>query len=482
MVSFYWFDYETFGTHPAWDRPCQFAGVRTDSELNVMGDPLVLYCQPPLDYLPHPSACQVTGITPQLAAEQGVVESEFITRIVTQLGYPGTCSVGYNSIRFDDEFTRHTLFRNLHDAYEHEWKDGNSRWDLIDVVRLTRALRPEGIQWPVNEDGSPSNRLEHLSAINSIEHGHAHDAMSDVWATIGMAKLIKKSQPRLFDYVFANRGKAKVAQMLNLRKPTPCLQVSGMIPGSRHNTAMILPLAQHPENANAIIVLDLQHDPRYLTKLDADEIARRLYKPADTADDTPRPGLRTVQINKCPVLVPLNTLRKEDVERLQIDTDQMLEHARWAQELFADDVMGTIKQAMSHQHDRETRVDVDGSLYSGSFLSQADKTRLKELRELTPDQLPVALEGHMGHFDDNRLDEIVWRFQARNYPETLTPAQQQRWLDESAQRLMEGCSPHTLTFKSYETALDSTQWNDAQKPLEKALREYGAFIENKLTT
>ncbi|MFT5897180.1 MAG: exodeoxyribonuclease-1, partial [bacterium] len=206
-TSFYWFDYETFGTHPAWDRPCQFAGVRTDADLNVIGEPLVIYCRQSPDYLPNPEACRITGISPQLANAKGLCEAQFIRLIHEQMTYPGTCSVGYNNIRFDDEFTRHTLFRNLFDAYEQEWKNDCSRWDLLDIVRLTRALRPDGIQWPTNENGLSSNRLEHLSVANGIEHSQAHDAMSDVWATLGMAKLIKQMQPRLFNYAFNQRGK-----------------------------------------------------------------------------------------------------------------------------------------------------------------------------------------------------------------------------------------------------------------------------------
>ena len=430
--SFYWFDYETFGTHPAWDRPCQFAGVRTDKDLNVIGEPLVIFCKQAIDSLPHPGACRVTGITPDQANGAGLVEAEFIRQILDEIGKPGTCSVGYNSIRFDDEFTRHTLFRNFHDPYEQEWKDGNSRWDLLDVVRLTRALRPAGIEWPTNEDGSATNRLEHLSVANGIEHSNAHDAMSDVWATIGIARLIRDTQPRLFDYAFDHRSKQSVGQILNTRERKPCLQISGMIPGNQHHIAPVLPLVQHPDNSNSIIVLDLSQDPSALAGLSADEISRRLYQVADTRvdGDPPRPGLRTVQINKCPVLVPMATLRYEDAQRLQIDQDLISSHLEKARLLFEQDTLDTIKTAMS-RHWSDEPVDVDGSLYSGSFLSQSDKQRLKAVRDCEPEKIA----DHTGFFDDTRLDEMVWRYQARNYPESLDEEQTTRWLEESYERL-----------------------------------------------
>lgn len=474
--TYYWFDYETFGTHPAWDRPCQFAGIRTDMDLNVIGDPLIIFCKQAIDYLPHPDACRVTGITPDLANEKGLVEAEFIGQILQQIGKPGTCSVGYNSIRFDDEFTRHTLFRNFHDSYEQEWKDGNSRWDLLDVVRLTRALRPEGINWPFNEDDSASNRLEHLSVANGIEHSQAHDAMSDVWATVGMARLIRNAQPRLFDYVFSHRSKHSVSQLLNTQERKPCLQISGMIPGSRHHLAVVLPLAQHPDNSNSVIVLDLTHDPSVLVELSSDEMARRLYQPADMRDqnDPPRPGLRSIQINKCPVLVPMSTLRTEDALRMGIDLQLISVHLEKAHKLYDSQVLENIKTTMSRSWSDE-KIDVDGSLYSGSFLSQSDKQRLKAIRGCDPQQL----SDHGGFFDDPRLDEMLWRYQARNYPESLTPEHRIRWLEQCYDRLTDESAPW-LSFNEFETAMNAAQWHENEAQLRESLEKYEASIKHQL--
>ncbi|MGQ7845011.1 exodeoxyribonuclease I [Granulosicoccus sp. 3-233] len=477
MVTFYWFDYETFGTHPAWDHPCQFAGVRTDLDLNVIGEPMTLYCRQPTDYLPHPAACRVTGITPQHANEKGLPETEFIQRIVDEIGRPETCSAGYNSIRFDDEFTRHTLFRNLRDPYEQEWKDGNSRWDLIDVVRLTRALRPEGIQWPVDDDGSATNRLELLSAANGITHSQAHDAMSDVWATIGMARLIRERQPRLFDFVFGHRDKHSVAELLDTRQRKPCLQASGMIPGSRHHLGAILPLMPHPENRNGIIVLDLQQDPRYLLDLDAEEIARRLYQPGNERreGDAPRPGLRTVQINKCPVIVPVSTLREEDASRLDMDRGQISQHARWAEQLCSGDMLKRIGQVMTRSWQDDSLQDIDGTLYSGDFLSTSDKQALADIRTLSPERLAQELDQHAGRFDDRRLDEMIWRYLARNFPEALDADQQRRWKEHCTARLNDE-EAAWLSRQSYQQALNAIDWLPAEQELERALRDYPASI------
>ncbi len=223
--SIYWYDYETFGIDPRYDRLSQFAGIRTDEDLNIISDPLTLYCKPANDCLPDPYACMITGITPQKALADGINEVEFISSIHKEFSTPGTCIAGYNNIRFDDEFTRNALYRNFFNAYSHEWQHGNSRWDIIDTVRLTRALRPEGIIWP-EQDGKPSIRLELLTKANNIKHEAAHDAMSDVYATIAVAKLIKEKQPRLYDYIYGMRKKGEVSKQINLRTRDALLHVS----------------------------------------------------------------------------------------------------------------------------------------------------------------------------------------------------------------------------------------------------------------
>ena len=256
MKTYYWHDYETFGIDPQRDRPAQFAGVRTDEDFNIIDDPLVIYCKPSADYLPNPDACLITGITPQLANQNGVCEAEFIAQIHAELAQPNTCTVGYNNIRFDDEVTRNCLYRNFYDPYAREWQNGNSRWDLIDVVRAARALRPNGIEWPVDDAGIATNRLDKLTVANNIAHEAAHDALSDVTATIALAKLIKAAQPKLFQYLLEHRLKSPVNDLLSLGSFTPLVHVSGMYPTKNHALAIVVAICQHPSHNTGGMVYD----------------------------------------------------------------------------------------------------------------------------------------------------------------------------------------------------------------------------------
>ncbi len=419
--SYYWHDYETTGLSPTWDRPLQFAGVRTDEQFNVIEEPLELYCQLAGDRLISPEACLVTGITPQLVMNKGVREVEFAAAIEAKLAVPGTCGVGYNSIRFDDEITRNTFFRNFMDPYEREWRNGNSRWDLLDILRLTAALRPEGISWPRNEDGTISFRLELLAEENGIIHEKAHDAMSDVYATIGMAKLLNEKKQRLFQFVFQNRSKRAISDLLDLQQKKPVLHVSGMYPGSRQHVAMVMPLCRHPVNSNGIVVFDLSSDPSPLLELSVEEIRERLFTPAaELPEGVERIQLKTVHINRAPVVVPMSVLREPDAERLLIDTDFGESVREWL--LEQPELEAKLAEVFAQSPARSAE-DPEESLYSGGFVSPQDKRLMKQLHA-NPDQF---LQGVEQPFSESRLNELLHRFKARNHIESLSQDEFLRW-------------------------------------------------------
>ena len=446
-TTFYWHDYETWGADPSRDRAAQFAGVRTDLELNPVGRPLMQYCRPADDMLPHPEACLVTGITPQQAASEGVVEAEFFRAIHHELARPGTCGVGYNSIRFDDEVTRYGLYRNFYDPYAREWQNGNSRWDLIDVVRLTHALRPEGIEWPQNEDGSTSFRLDRLTLANGIAHEGAHDALADVYATIGLARLVRQRQPRLFDYLFRLRDKRRVGELLDLRSMKPVLHVSGMYPASRGCIAMVAPLARHPTNSNGIIVYDLGEDPEPLLGLAPEQIAERLFTPRDRLPEgVMRIPLKTVHLNKSPAVVPLNTLTPEAAERWGIDVAAGERHLA---RLRTDPGLAERIAAAHRQREFEPVTDPDRNLYGGGFFSDDDRRRMEQVRRTDPSELG----GLQLDFDDARLPELLFRYRARNWPRTLRREERQRWEEFRRWRLTDPAADAGITLESFRRTL-----------------------------
>jgi exodeoxyribonuclease-1 len=477
--TFYWHEYETFGADPSRDRPVQFAGLRTDADLNVIGEPLVIFARPANDFLPHPQACLITGITPQQALAEGLSESEFIREIHQQLAQPGTCGVGYNSLRFDDEVTRYTLYRNFYDPYAREWQNGNSRWDIIDMVRATNALRPAGIEWPLREDGLPSFRLEQLTAANGISHEAAHDALSDVHATIALARLVKQRQPRLYDYVLNNRDKRSVQALLDIDAMKPVLHVSGMFGAQRHNIALIVPLALHPVNRNEVICFDLSADPQLLFDFDAQQIQELLYtRTEDLPEGMARPGLKSVHINRCPILVTARMADPATAERLGISGEQCRKHLAALREHRGRDAKGfTDKlQAVYGGRSFEEVTDPDRMLYGGGFFSAQDKRVMDQVREESPQELASA----SFVFEDKRLPEMLFRYRARNFPDSLSAQELAQWEEYRFQRLTDPEAGASICLEQYqaliETLVGSGELSLEQCELMQQLLEYSDML------
>jgi exodeoxyribonuclease-1 len=467
-TTFFWHDYETFGRVPRRDRPAQFAGLRTDAELNEVDESVTWYCRPSPDYLPDPESVLLTGITPQQALARGVPESEFAARIEAELGREGTIGVGYNSIRFDDEVTRHLFWRNLMDPYAREWSNGCGRWDLLDVVRCTWALRPDGIQWPTGDDGKPSFRLERLTAANGLAHEWAHDALSDVRATVALARLVRARQPKLWDFCLRLRRKEAVWAEIGVRRPF--VHLSGRYPVERGCLAIIWPLAPHPVNKNELIVWDLAHDPSELDALDVESARRRLFtRSEELAEGESRLPIKTIHVNKSPIVIGnLRTLGAA-VERFGIDVARAERHAVHAAGLPPRDALWAgvfARQAPA------ASPDVDEDLYGG-FLGNDDRRALDRLRVLPAGQLA----GRRVAFQDARLEELLFRYRARNFPETLDDGERARWHRHCVERL-HGGQGGGMTLAAYLERIDqlAESADERGEALLSALYDYAEAI------
>lgn len=458
--TFLWHDYETFGAQPMVDRPVQFAAQRTDAELRPVADPVSWYCAPADDVLPHPAACLITGITPQQARREGLIETEFAARILAQMMPARTCSAGYNSIRFDDVFTRNLLYRNLRDPYEREYQNGNSRWDLIDLARMYYALRPDGIHWPMRALTDPANadltapsfRLQDLTRANAIEHGNAHEALADVQATIALARLLKDRQPRLFTWALRLREQKTAMALLDPVNGKPVLHTSSRIAASRGCTTLVLPLAVLPGRPKSVVAFDLMADPGPLIDEPAEVIADLVFTPAaDLPAGMERLPLKSIHSNHVPMLAPAATLRDTDSARIQLDPVRCQQHARRLQQAMSS-VRPKVIEVFSRSFDDDgetSGTDPDQMLYSGGFFSAGDKYLMGKILRLPPHELAT----HSWAFEDPRLPLMLLRYRARNYPDTLSTPEREAWDQDRSQRLMTPADSRQFSFTEFKAVI-----------------------------
>ena len=461
--TLYWYDLETTGIDSILDRPLQFAGVRTDLDLNEIKPPQNFLGRPGTDVLPQPEALLVTGISLVEIQEKGISERAFTEKVLEQFNQPQSCVVGFNSLRFDDEFTRQMLYRNFHDPYAREWRNGNSRWDVIDLFRAAYALRPEGFNWPKKDNGSPSFKLEDMARANGLAHLDAHDALADVRATIEITRRLRAAQPKLYDFMFRLRGKKAVLQQLYPLGKNPIVHISSMYPASRGCTALVMPICQHPGNNNGIICFDLSQAPEALISASAAELARLVFTPNDQLEENEqRIALKTIHINRCPFVAPLATLNDERAGRLGIDRSQS--ESRAIQLMGVAGLVEKIQEVYGGHHYADSE-DPDFQLYQGGFFSDADRNTMSELLAVPPEQLG----SFEGRFQDDRLDEMLFRFRGRNHPELFNEAELIQWRAFCAEKWSGGQAIDELELRvnKLEQGLE-----DAEKTVLAELRAY----------
>lgn len=428
--TFFFYDLETSGLNPRYDRVMQFAGIRTDTGLNPIGDPINILVKVSDDILPSPDAVMVTGITPQATLSDGISEKEFCELLVRDVFTPETMTVGFNNVRFDDEFIRHTLWRHFYDPYEWAWADGRSRWDLLDVVRMTRALRPGDIKWPVNDEGKPVNKLEKISAENGLAHVKAHDALSDVEALIAVARLIRQTQPKLFDYLLHVRDKRNVESLVNLNTPEPFVYASGKYDSQFQCTTVAFPVCPGSKHGS-VVVYDLRHDPGQFADLSLDDIKTLLFGTKEERGDRARLPLKELSYNKCPAVAPIGVWNDDVALRLGLTIETIRQHRDSL--LAAKDFGYKVREAYKTRDRYPVADDVEGRLYD-SFTDKKDQPRMAAIRAASPD----ALADFHPDFVDERLPELLLRYKARLFPHVLSEAEQQQWERYRAHKINAG--------------------------------------------
>lgn len=400
MFTYLWYDFETYGADPKRDRISQFAGIRTDEDFNILEE-YEYFCKLSEDYIPNPEACLVTGITPLDANEKGISEEELSDKLYKIFTTPNTVGVGYNSFKFDDEILRHLFYRTFRNPYKREWADGCSRWDFLRGVLGFYFKSPESINFPKDSEGKVSFKLENLSVANNIIHENAHDALSDVRATIAMAKLLREKDRVLYDYIFNLRQKNEVIKLLNRGKFFYHIDFSY---GATNNYSSILYKIDYGFNKDEYIFLDLNSDLDLLYKEEVDELKKLAYMKKEDLEllGKTRPGIKTVKANSIPLLFPCDDLS---------DLSQAVSKAKYIETRLRDKLAKYCKFEKGISN-----LDIEIDPYN-NFFSYDDEAEFVKMREN-----PLEFE-----FKKENLQKILTRFKAKNYFEKLSENEKKAW-------------------------------------------------------
>jgi exodeoxyribonuclease-1 len=471
--TFFFYDLETTSFSPREGRIVQFGGQRTDLELKPIGDPVNIIIKLTEDIVPDPEAVFVTGITPQQTVRDGVTEEEFLKTFNSSVNIPGTTFVGFNNIRFDDEFMRFTQYRNLYEPYVWQWDQGRSRWDLLDLVRMTRALRPEGIKWPVDETGKATNRLELIASLNKLRHSKAHDALSDVEATIDVARLIKAKQPKLFNFLYELRDKKKVSALVNKEKIF--VYTSGKYPSEFEKTTVVQVIADHP-NRQGALVYDLRHDPAEYKDMNPKQLAAAWKY--SKKDKTQRLPVKTLLFNRCPAIAPLSVLDETNKKSIKISMEEIKKNLTSLKNM--PDFPAKVIEALNildveREHEFAKKGDdfVDAKLYDG-FFNDINSNAIHKIHEASPDQINELIVP----LGDERLDQLLPLFIARNYPQVMNDEQRAEWEAYRKKFLLGGGQNSRLAkfFKRLEELSSSAPLSEKRKYMLEELQLWGESI------
>jgi exodeoxyribonuclease-1 len=467
-------DYETFGIDPRSDRVSQFAGIRVDENFNIVEEPVNIYCKPAEDFFPSPEACLITRISPFKALEKGLPENEFFLEVEKELGRSRTCSMGYNTIEFDDEFTRNGFYRNFINPYAREWQNGNSRWDLINVLRVIHAIKPDAFNVPSDENGRPSFRLEKLTEANGIEHENAHDALSDVIGTIEMAKIAKKNAPEIFDVLYKQRQKNSVQALIDSEKPL--LVASPFFGHEKNYVEIIYPIGQNSKNKNEYYCIKINHENvSDILNLSTEEINDAIF---NRENDKTIP-IHKIQINKCPIILPMTFINKEIANRFGFNGELCRENVNLiknkGKQTFTDKI-----ENVFNMKGFEKFTDPDLMLYNGFFSRNDDmeiqKIRNKKIEELVNHNIPSNI--------DQRIPDLLFRYIGRNKPELFENDDKVKWNEYCVNRLTKPEFNASLTRDIYYEKLSNISKSDdfshdLKETLIKDLYKYGEMLDNK---
>ncbi len=449
MKTYLFYDLETTGLNKVFDQVLQFAAIRTDMTFKEIERYNIMIKLRP-DVIPSPAA-MITHRISLKQSMQGICEYEAIVQIHRILNQANTISLGYNTATFDDEFLRFCFHRNMLPPYEHQYKNGCSRMDLLPITNIYYLYKREVLIWP-EIDKKPTMKLEHLSTANKLATGQAHNAMVDVEATLELARRFSSKEPNIWHYLegYFNKAtdKKRIEKIPISFESVACCNRIGLMIGNKYGSdnqyqvpVLLIGSSIPYKNQNIWLRLDLPE----LRKGIPEEtwVIRKKYG---------EPG----------IVLPADPQHWDSLspERQAI----VAENKEWLQShthLFHQ----IIQYHREFRYPKIPNLDIDAALYQNDFLSSQEQTQCQQFHQASLAD-KIKLVGTL--FEDIQMRQLASRLLCRNYPQNL-PRMLTCYFKEYMQYIKPKHEEEAL--KDYKNQKRTTPL-DAQTEIDKLLNEY----------
>jgi exodeoxyribonuclease-1 len=389
-MNFAFYDFETTGTSPKFDQALQFAAILTDENLNEL-EVKNVRCRLSDHILPSPIAMAITEVFPDDMLSPNLSAFDFSGELSELIeDWRPAVWTGYNSLSFDENVFRQMFYQNLHPNLYATQVQGNLRLDILKAVYACWGFGRSELKIPSFPSGKLTSKLDMLAPENGFANHQAHDALGDVRATIHIAKLIRDQIPEVWETLINNLEKSR---LLGKLKSGQVFQLVERFGGGAPKIYTGAYCGMSETNSNQFGFFDFEKSDVADFLSGNDELFSK------AVEQSPK-LIRTVDLNKMPLLFPLS--------------DPSVEHVDAALAIQNSSAMleATGRALAGRYADRETPDQVEAQIYEG-FYSNDDKRRLIQFQNSDWNTRLTIVPT----FDDARLKELGYRLVVLHAPD-----------------------------------------------------------------
>ncbi len=362
MSNLVFYDFETCSSNVSYGQIIQAAAVLVNDKFQEL-DRFEARCKLSPGVVPEAMALLVNKTTPKMLKETNLSHYQMVRQMVNKFKqWKNSIFIGYNSINFDEEFLRRTLWKNLEYPYLTN-TNGSERGDLFSLARACHLYYPDCIKTPISDKNNPVFKLEKLAPMNNIQHDEAHSAMGDVLATIEIAKLLNKKAPNVWKAGLMTTNKDKTFQLIKDEQ----LFCTDFFYYGKSVPFVLTFVCQHPQWGYPMC-FDLKADPNYYFDLSKQELKKELDKKPKV--------IRTIKHKKHPVIMnPSYGVNFDNYKQLGIKKLEERAQLIRKNKDFAKKIARLLDEDASERKDLDSQLDVypEESIYIKFALPEDSK-------------------------------------------------------------------------------------------------------------